>query len=280
MLAVTVDPPSLILQDHFRSSKSTPLILAAKTGNNMAAMLIIGLLKSSKSLDTQDYSGNTALHYAAKMRNNPLIEALILNGADLNIRNDMGESALECYLAKTTNDDLTYNYGTYEDLIYLMRKVCDWDQSYQGTKNLRYSNYRWFLPHIIHNFAAQLSKIVGLEKSSVNFDATKGTFYSFNVKNYFQLSKSNNVTLKEIIITHLKERQPVIDIRIYQAMVTLFVEFRENCHQPKIQYLLPERMNTLGQNGFTLYATYVDDQADSAQKPIQTPNHSRPPSPH
>ncbi|MDF2529960.1 MAG: hypothetical protein K0Q57_840, partial [Gammaproteobacteria bacterium] len=151
-LAAYRDKPSLFMKDGCPSSKSTPLILASKTGNNHSALLLVGLYKNSDRLNARDYIGNTALHYACLMRNNLLIEALILQGADANIRNHEGKSALEYYLLEASSKDLKYYYGECDGLPYLMSNVCDWDQPYQGTNHSSFSNYRWFLIHIVINF--------------------------------------------------------------------------------------------------------------------------------
>ncbi|MDO8953553.1 MAG: ankyrin repeat domain-containing protein [Gammaproteobacteria bacterium] len=101
-LAVDYDRPSLWIKDRFPSSSSTPLILASKTANNEAAFLLVGLSTSTSELNQQDYSGNTALHYACLMRNNALIEDLLLKGADPSIKNHKGDTALHYYELKAT----------------------------------------------------------------------------------------------------------------------------------------------------------------------------------
>jgi ankyrin repeat protein len=48
------------------------------------------LLARGASLDTKDTSGNTALHWAAKMDRPKAVELLLLRGADVKALNDVG----------------------------------------------------------------------------------------------------------------------------------------------------------------------------------------------
>ena len=217
-LAATHDPDALKIKDLFPSSNSTPLILASKTGNNETALLLLGLSKSAGMLNQQDYIGNTALHYACLMRNNVLIEALLLKGAQANIRNDAGESPLECYETSAIEKDLAYYYGAAPGEPNLMHHVCDWDKEYQGTKKPCFSNYRWFLAHIITNLG--LAEAVALNLAS-------GPLFMFAGQNAYKLLQPlDKDSTSHIIKTHIEQRSPVIDMRLYLALAKTFVDYR------------------------------------------------------
>ncbi len=220
-LAAVADSTSLSLVDTFSSSRSTPLILASKTGDNSTALALIGLFKTRVTdLDQQDYIGNTALHYACLMRNDELIQALLLQGADPNIRNDRGCSPLEYYKISPAFEDLNYHYGTRPGSPYLMNHVCDWDSTYQGTHHPSFSNYRWFLLHIILN--------LGLDLEVADLDKTEGHLFMFsNSDHRHYLKDYSGVSSKEIIRDHISFRVPVIDLRIYHGLVRTFLAYRE-----------------------------------------------------
>ncbi|OUM58984.1 hypothetical protein PIROE2DRAFT_64068 [Piromyces sp. E2] len=86
------------------SYQENALIIAAKMYNNKAADLLI---KRDINFNQQDNTGNTALHYAVKNRNIPLINNLIGNGASYSIKNNENETALE--IAKSIGDKITMN---------------------------------------------------------------------------------------------------------------------------------------------------------------------------
>ena len=218
-LAGERDPASFSIHDNFASSYSTPLILASKTADNHSAFFMIGLCGEARDvLNHQDYMGNTALHYACLMRNDPLIEALLLRGCDANYRNDLGYSAYECYTMPVTEEGLAYRYGVSAGHPYLMKHVCDWDRSYQGTHHPSFSNYRWFLSHITLN--------LDLNFEPRDLDKTKSQLFVFNYEKGIAKRDYTGLTGREILQDHIKRRLPVMDLRIYQGMVAAFLDYR------------------------------------------------------
>jgi len=68
------------------------LIIAAKMNKYDIVPL---LLKTHIQVNQQDDMGNTALHYAVQNRNVPMINNLVKQGADVDIENNEGETALK-----------------------------------------------------------------------------------------------------------------------------------------------------------------------------------------
>ena len=68
----------------------TPLMLAAKEGNNV---LIEELLAKGANIDDTDNEGYTALHYAAKQKKESAYELLITRNAKENLKTKDGKSA-------------------------------------------------------------------------------------------------------------------------------------------------------------------------------------------
>jgi hypothetical protein len=211
----------LFLTDLHQSSKSTPLILAAKTANNQVANLLIGTCKNVSQLDYSDYLGNTALHYACLTRNNDLIEALITSGADANIRNALGYLPIEYYHLDVGVSDLRYRYGVYSDENNLMRHACDWDQRYIGTENPVFNCLRWFLPFIVKNlnlFHKERLITANEPCELFVFGWQPGMGYSPKRATF----QSNRII--DLINYHIEHKnEPVVDYRLYDQLVQNFV---------------------------------------------------------
>src|SRR3990167_4144653 len=214
---------NLFLPDTFESSLSTPLILASKVGNNQVAMLLIGLCKEEGNLNLADYKGNTALHYASLMRNNALIEALLLSGADPNIKNEAGLSAFEYYHFNIYPQDLEYRYGVCRRDPNLMWHECDWDKSYQATINPSFSNYRWFLPQIMINLNLANEHTLDCLSDDHRIFVWGWDYYQGYSPD--EQAMDNN-KLQDILRWHIKENFPVVDKRIYNLMIELFSQYR------------------------------------------------------
>ncbi|MDF2691401.1 MAG: hypothetical protein K0S29_1256 [Gammaproteobacteria bacterium] len=242
-LAAYKDVHALWIKDWFPSSRSSPLILASKTGQNKTALLLVQLSENPLELDQQDYIGNTALHYACLMRNNVLIEALLSAGASTNIRNDQGLSALECYEKEASFKDLDYHNGTSPRSAYLMKPICDWNDRYQGTQDPSFSNYRWFLGNIIIN--------LGLEAdlSFSELDQTDGNIFVHLDCCKYTTEHAIGISPIEILKSDLYKRRPVIDLRVYHGMVNAYLSFRAQAYsaelakQLKAASLIPNKLD-------------------------------------
>lgn len=89
------------------------LIIASKINRHDVVSL---LLKTNININQQDDNGNTALHYAIQNKNIPMIYDLVNRGADTNIENNEGETALnmakkldDSNIWKIFNNDLSYS---------------------------------------------------------------------------------------------------------------------------------------------------------------------------
>ncbi|KAI1844242.1 hypothetical protein JX266_009533 [Neoarthrinium moseri] len=85
----------------------TPLIQAAKGGNESATWLLVSHRVKGKKveLDDTDHSGSTPLHYAVKNGYASIMWLLVIAGADLDIMDDEGRTAL--HLAIQNGDSPT-----------------------------------------------------------------------------------------------------------------------------------------------------------------------------
>lgn len=69
----------------------TPLHLCAINGHERSAKAIVWHTPATLRLDARDMDGNTALHLAAKWGYVPLVELLLLSGADRTVSNAKGQ---------------------------------------------------------------------------------------------------------------------------------------------------------------------------------------------
>jgi ankyrin repeat protein len=148
----------LNLQDSFITCKNTPLILAAKTHANSILRELIIL---NAELNTQDYRGFTALHYACLYRNEEAIGLLLNAGARIDLMtqnfgskwccfyNKKDLYALSFYQMKITFSDLKYAYG--QETEERLKHQCDNSLNYYGTRKKQLSALVWFIGHIILN---------------------------------------------------------------------------------------------------------------------------------
>ncbi len=74
------------------SNVGTPLMAAVYRNNNDIAKM---LLDSGADVNITDAKGTTALHYAIKFKNADLIKVLVNNGADINLKDNKGLSPLD-----------------------------------------------------------------------------------------------------------------------------------------------------------------------------------------
>ncbi len=93
--------------------KSTPLIVAAAFGQTEAAK---ALIKAGANLDLQNKDGNTALSTAAFLCHPEIVKALLEAGADKSIKSNAGTTALDGALAPW--DIIKPIYDTLDSILY------------------------------------------------------------------------------------------------------------------------------------------------------------------
>lgn len=64
------------------------------------------LIKSNCEVNAIDYSGATALHYAAIWKDSAICAFLIKNGADVNIQDTLGNTALHYFISKENSKNI------------------------------------------------------------------------------------------------------------------------------------------------------------------------------
>lgn len=206
---------ALFLADTFPSSKSTSLILAAKTGLNAVAIALISTAGDNTDwLNYKDYLGNTALHYAALMRNNALTMALLEKGADAKIQNKHGDTARLLYDNHLTSEDFAYRYGYHrcETQKHRMHPKSDFNEDYCGTRNPLLSYCRWFMPHIIVNTPTPNRCL------TITLAFEKGTFHAGCYKNIREEPSKGETNIADLALWHIQNNEPIMDIRIYNTM--------------------------------------------------------------
>ena len=82
------------------TNSNSPLRLALKYGGSVQNWLI-----TSKTIKSQDGTGNTVLHYAAEWQYKDAISSLVMKGADISARNANGETCL-FNAVKTNNPEI------------------------------------------------------------------------------------------------------------------------------------------------------------------------------
>ena len=80
----------LCVADH----EDTPLMMAASGGHVQAVRYLLG--KKEVDVNQEGIDRCTALHQAAKKRDNVVVKLLLQHGADKTLRNDSGDTALDC----------------------------------------------------------------------------------------------------------------------------------------------------------------------------------------
>ena len=91
-------------------TSGSPLIIAALNSHiNMTKLLIF----NGANLEEQDKFGNTSLHYTAKNGCKEIVELLIYKNADVNFKNNAGETPLDIARNKETAALLLKNNGKY-----------------------------------------------------------------------------------------------------------------------------------------------------------------------
>ena len=108
LILATIKSPSLVkhvIRNNYSSinyvniHQENALIIAAKMNKYD---IVSVLLKTHIHVNQQDAMGNSALHYAVQNKNVPMINNLVKQGADINIENNNGETALK--MGKDMND--------------------------------------------------------------------------------------------------------------------------------------------------------------------------------
>ena len=142
-LAIELESPLLSMADTTEFNQNTPLLLAIKKGNTRLALRLIRSL-DKLSLDKVDANGFAAIHHAAIMRNNTVLQALAEKGADLSVRVGSEQvSAFDLYQREITEDNLAYPLG-------LSPRVGSHSAAY-FTKNPLYTDLHWHILDIYRN---------------------------------------------------------------------------------------------------------------------------------
>lgn len=230
-------PKVFRMHDQFSGSQSTPLILAAKTGNTAAACSMTASRHIKSFINDTDHFGNTAMHYACMSRNIELVHALHVHGADLDQKNKLGYSP-EHYLLKEIDDDaLRYRYGQYrKGHDAYLAEVSDFGydfkhgDGYIGTKDPSFSGFRWFIQNLVLNLKlAKADDTINLPRDD-NSIWVLDRSYRDNIK----LEKQPSNKLRDILQQRARSRMPIMDARLYNDCCRLFTEHhhakREQAH--------------------------------------------------
>lgn len=227
------------MHDKFSGSASTPLILAAKTGNTPAALAMIASQHIKSFINEIDYLGNSAMHYACLMRNMDLVNALIEAGADFNQVNHFGFTP-EQYLTRELKDNgLEYRYGTHNhgDCAHLC-EVSDFgydfkcDSGYVGTRDHHYTSFRWFIQLIILNLNLANS---GQTLTDAREDRNIWVLdHSYDCHVKAEQQPSNQI--KDILQARIKSRMPVMDARLYNDCCRLFTGHHHAKHDEALAF--------------------------------------------
>jgi hypothetical protein len=208
---------ALDIPDKFSSSKSTPLILAAKTMAVKAAFLLLGL---GANPNAQDHMGFTALHYASILKHNDLIEALRIKGAKESIKNKYGKRPSDYYFMKINFDDLRYHYGDRNNPPEKMGTAFDHTEKYHGTETKDFSALRWFAIIIIRNLG------LGKQYLASTF-LLDNKYYVYCWPDKLETDAvTEDTSLFDITTRIFKKCSPVIDQRVYDKAMHCLIDFR------------------------------------------------------
>jgi len=105
--------PDLIYEINHKGENA--LILACKANNYKSVDILLNYPVYT-NIDSQDVKGNTALHYAVKCRNPLLIQKLIENGADKELKNFEDQSPYDLALGDKTLSESLNSHLTSEAL--------------------------------------------------------------------------------------------------------------------------------------------------------------------
>jgi len=94
---------TLSQKDTGRECQNTPLVLALKKGMDTVAL---NLIHTGADPDERCRNGETALHWAAMLRKNDVIQSLVEVGAQINAVNKFGRTACEYYLYNIQHIDM------------------------------------------------------------------------------------------------------------------------------------------------------------------------------
>ncbi len=218
----------------FEGSRSTPLILAAKTGNTPVALAMVASRLIKDFINEVDHFGNSAMHYACLMRNMMLVDALYETGADFNIRNKFGKTPEHYLMCELDDEGLTYRYGEYgEGANAFLRKESDfgfnfeYGSGYLGTRDGNFTSYRWFIQLIVLN--------LHLVKGSDALTGARADHAIWVLDRAYvgsaRLEKQDDDLLKPMLERRAKTRMPLMDARVYKQCCRLFTEYHHNMRE-------------------------------------------------
>ena len=94
IVEILVNNPAIDLNKKDCAYNSTALHYAAIEGKKLNKVSYL-LIDAGADVNSLDYLGSTALHHAVSKANIPLVKELINKGADTNIKNNKGKTALD-----------------------------------------------------------------------------------------------------------------------------------------------------------------------------------------
>lgn len=224
LLAEQRDKAALKKHDSFSGSRSSPLILAAKTANNPVAMTLLSSRHVASFIHEVDYQDNTAMHYACLMRNMLLVKMLYEAGASFTVANRDGKTPEQYLTGDIRADGLNYPYGQHKTphgphLI----EASDFGHSFYGTYSCRFSAYRWFIALIVMNLHLTKDvKLSGLKQSNGVwiFDGPSPC--------YVYRRKPESDSLHDTLQFHANNRMSIMDGEVYKTCCDLFYGHRES----------------------------------------------------
>lgn len=220
LLKIDRNNVALNLADCWPTSRSTPLLLAAKIG---ATSMMLELIERGADVNATDYRGFTALHYACMLRDNEAIEALLSAGAVTDSQDIFGEFPIKYYQSKIEENDFfyLYGYGRHANGKFLLHEPWDKTSDYAATYCKALSAFRWFIAHILIN--KQMGQQTYLLADELN-------------------AKSIHDHAKELLVA----RKPVMEAQLYEAMMRCFCEQRPNVDTTVVQMLKPAKQHQQG----------------------------------
>ena len=163
----------------------TELVKATVKGNfSRVKSLVSQSINKNQFINTIEFFENrTVLHVASQRGNLSIVEFLLDNGADINLRDQKGRNAFHFALHKSFNEKIEYGDGSFKNQQMLIKQeICELLIS----KGFDITNFYNSSSEIIDN------KYKELVKKSKNLDKY---FLNFSLRHYCELGDKNKVEL-------------------------------------------------------------------------------------